>query len=624
MTMDDVVSKPQGADGTSHGDPLGLNWGEQIFEAAPVGLLVVDANGLIVQANAALCAIFGYDRYTLPGKGMEFLLPERYRKDHSAALAAGQRIPEKRAIGAGSDLHGLRSDGTEFPVEIGLDPIVLGSRAMTLASVLDISQRKAMARKFERIVEAMPNGVLMIDGDGNIARANKALATMFGYEIGELMGRKLEMLLPEKIRTGHVAHRNTYLEAPGDRAMGAGRDLYGCHKDGRMIPVEIGLSPITVSGINMVVASIIDISERKRLSQRFKQIVDAAPQGILIIDQAATITLVNSSLCEIFGHAAEDLIGSPLECLLPERYREGHVGIRNGFLAEPHKRAMGLGQDLTALHRDGTEFPVEIGLSPIISESGMSILASVTDITGRKNAEHKLQQANQELEEFTSVASHDLRSPLRGIANLLEWIEEDLGDGAPQTVRGHIDKAAIRVRRMERLIDDLLDYARAGQQSDEVEVIDVDMLTNEIIGLVAPESGFTFEKDIRVAPFHGSRVPLETCIRNLVSNAIKHHDRDTGHIVISAVEETGYCVIRVADDGPGIPPEVRNRVFRLFQTLNASKDDGTGLGLAISKRLVEGHGGCISIESSENGRGTTFRFQWPMFHRRDLGDGEKA
>ncbi|MDA0663743.1 MAG: PAS domain-containing sensor histidine kinase [Proteobacteria bacterium] len=503
MTMDDVVSKPQGADGTSHGDPLGLNWGEQIFEAAPVGLLVVDANGLIVQANAALCAIFGYDRYTLPGKGMEFLLPERYRKDHSAALAAGQRIPEKRAIGAGSDLHGLRSDGTEFPVEIGLDPIVLGSRAMTLASVLDIS-------------------------------------------------------------------------------------------------------------------------ERNRMLQQFEQIVDAAPQGILIIDQAATITLVNSSLCEIFGHAAEDLIGSPLECLLPERYREGHVGIRNGFLAEPHKRAMGLGQDLTALHRDGTEFPVEIGLSPIVSESGMSILASVTDITGRKNAEHKLQQANRELEEFTSVASHDLRSPLRGIANLLEWIEEDLGDGAPQTVRGHIDKAAIRVRRMERLIDDLLDYARAGQQSDEVEVIDVDMLTNEILGLVAPESGFTFEKDIRVAPFHGSRVPLETCIRNLVSNAIKHHDRDTGHIVISAVEEAGYCVTRVTDDGPGIPPEVRDRVFRLFQTLNASKDGGTGLGLAISKRLVEGHGGSICIESSETGRGTTFRFQWPMFHRRDLGDGEKA
>lgn len=159
---------------------------------------------------------------------------------------------------------------------------------------------------------------------------------------------------------------------------------------------------------------------------------------------------------------------------------------------------------------------------------------------------------------------------------------------------------------------------RARTDSQEVETIDIKAMVNDILDLTEPPATFTFEKNLQLTRLVGSRTPVETCLRNLIGNAVKHHDRDDGHVEISCVEEGGFCVFRVADDGPGIPPTVHDRIFKLFQTLNKSRDGGTGLGLAITKRLVERHGGSIAIQSNENSRGTAFVVRWPMFHRRDL------
>jgi signal transduction histidine kinase len=288
-----------------------------------------------------------------------------------------------------------------------------------------------------------------------------------------------------------------------------------------------------------------------------------------------------------------------------------------GYRATGEARMMGRGRDLTALHRDGTELPVEIGLSRVRWQRKTMTLAAVSDISVRKRLELELRQANANLQEFTYVASHDLRSPLRGIADLMEWIQGDLGAGAPPEVTKNLGRVSQRIQRMERLIDDLLSYARAGRAATEYTLVDIEGLVRETLEIQPLPSGFDVELDLPVAPFQATKTPLETALRNLIGNAVKHHDRPNGRIRVQACEDDSYCVVSVIDDGPGIPGASKDRIFKLFQTLTANERGGSGIGLALTKRVIEVHGGRIEVSSPVlEGRGACFRFWWPRFPRR--------
>jgi signal transduction histidine kinase len=193
----------------------------------------------------------------------------------------------------------------------------------------------------------------------------------------------------------------------------------------------------------------------------------------------------------------------------------------------------------------------------------------------------------------------------------------DLGEHAAPEVTRNLGRVALRIQRMERLIDDLLSYARAGQAATEFTLVDLDTLVRGILEIQPPPAGFTVELDLAVAPFLATHTPLETALRNLLSNAVKHHDRSTGRLSVTASVDDSLCQISVTDDGPGVPPTGRERIFKLFQTLAASERAGSGIGLALTKRLVEVHGGRIELISPVNdGRGACFRFWWPRFPRR--------
>jgi len=297
---------------------------------------------------------------------------------------------------------------------------------------------------------------------------------------------------------------------------------------------------------------------------------------------------------------------------------------RQSFSVSPSKCccpcATGIGRDVTGLRKDGRELPVEIGLSSIITENGPMTLAAVVDITMRKRAELQLREANAQLEEFTYVSSHDLRAPIRGILTLLDWIKEDLGATAPDSVFTNMERMTIRLARMDQLIGDLLTYARSGRRSAQIERIDLANLVAEIAELEPIPDGMTLELDLGAQTIEGARTPLQTVLRNLYSNAIKHHDKPDGHISFKAGESGGYCVISVIDDGPGIPESAQSRVFRLFQTLTSTERKGSGLGLAVAKRLTESHGGRIELTSVKNQPGCTFEVWWPKFMRSDLND----
>lgn len=352
----------------------------------------------------------------------------------------------------------------------------------------------------------------------------------------------------------------------------------------------------------------------------FDCLFNTSPMGLLLVDGRGLIVRINARALAMFGYEEAELVGEPIETLLPHRARPHHVAIREGYIAAPSIRAMGKGRDLTGRRKDGIEFPLEIGLSPLTTQNGMMTCASIVDITERKRAELRLREANAQLEEFTYVASHDLRSPMRGIANLINIIREDYGEQAPPAVLHNLGRMEERVNNTEKIISDLLHYARAGRRAIKAEPIVLADLIAEVVETESPPPGMTITVEASDDEFEGVRTPLTTILRNLLSNAIKHHDRETGTITLRARLEGNSCLFDVCDDGPGIPEASQGRVFRLFQTLSAAQRKGTGLGLAVVQRLVESHGGSITLLSQDGKRGCTFRVTWPRFARTDLDD----
>jgi len=292
---------------------------------------------------------------------------------------------------------------------------------------------------FEELLDAVPTGIIVTRQNGSISYLNTEAERLFGYSRRELIGQSIDVLLPERFSENHAQHRQTFIDSPSTRHMGIGRDLFGRRKNGSEFPLEIGLRPLESNGEKFVAASIVDITTRKQLEDRFEKVIEASPYGQILIDDKGIIQLINKSLLELFGYKSEELLGNSMDILVPERYRENHSALRDTYIQTPSLRAMGAGRDLTGRHKNGTEIPIEIGLNPVETEKGRLTLAVVTDISERKRLVLSLQQANAHLEEFTYVASHDLKSPLRGIADLLEWIVEDLGADTLPSVANNID-----------------------------------------------------------------------------------------------------------------------------------------------------------------------------------------
>ncbi|MGB5718615.1 MAG: ATP-binding protein, partial [Gammaproteobacteria bacterium] len=253
------------------------------------------------------------------------------------------------------------------------------------------------------------------------------------------------------------------------------------------------------------------------------------------------------------------------------------------------------------------------------------------EINERLSAEKELQRLNetleqrvairtaeaerhvQELEQFAYVTSHDLKAPLRGIANLATWLEEDLSDKLTESTREQLRLLRDRVQRMNALIEGLLEYSRIGKAAHSRGSVDSAELLAEVIDSLSPPDGFIVDVAANMPILHTDRLHLYQVFSNLIGNSIKHGKGEQGHTAVTVQERGEYYVFTVSDDGPGIAPEYHDRIFKMFQTL-AAKDYGsnTGIGLALVRKIVQEHGGSITVES-DKGKGATFRFSWPRY-----------
>ncbi|WP_131195085.1 CHASE3 domain-containing protein [Lichenihabitans psoromatis] len=250
----------------------------------------------------------------------------------------------------------------------------------------------------------------------------------------------------------------------------------------------------------------------------------------------------------------------------------------------------------------------------------LGVVTLLTDITDRKRMERRLAQqardllrSNEELEQFAYVASHDLKAPLRGIENLVSWIEEDLEGVLTGDTQTNMDLLKSRVRRLESLLDDLLAYSRAGRADDQSDAVDTRLVVEELAALVSPPEGFEITADPSLPKLQTPRAPLTQVFQNLIGNAIKHHDRPSvGHVMVAAAPGEGVTEFTITDDGPGIPDRFFDRVFGMFQTLKPRDEvEGSGMGLAIVKKLIERRGGKVWLSGGEAGRGLKVHFTWP-------------
>lgn len=346
---------------------------------------------------------------------------------------------------------------------------------------------------------------------------------------------------------------------------------------------------------------------------RLRQIIASAPVGMIIVDGDGAILQANPAAEHQFGYGDGGLTGQAVETLLPGLRKSWDLdGPGDNGPARPES-----GPGPHGVRRDGVHFPVEIARAPFESRHGQQMLLMVTDITERDEARRKLEAhsralelINRDLDDFAYVASHDLRAPLTAIASLVGWLEEDAGALLPEASQGHLALIGNRVKRMARLLEDLLEYSRAGRTNSAVEPVDVTELIHQIVDL--HQGARPLEVHTGDLPaLATARVPLHQIFRNLISNAIKHHDGERCAIRVNAIRQNGYFEFCVEDDGPGIPRAFHHKVFNMFQTLRPRDEvEGSGMGLPLVRKLVERYGGLVWIAGRE-GRGTAVYFTWP-------------
>ena len=601
-----------------------------VFDNVVDGIIILNERGYIQSANAAALEIFGYEADEVPGKHLQRLIAESFTDDSGKAI--GELVGNNQdKLRLQQETVGRHKDGKTFPMEFAISEMQLENEHLFIAIVRDITERKHSQEtllKQAQLLDLANDTIMVRDLNDTITYWNQGAQRLYGWTsaeaVGNLVHRFLNTEFPQPLEDiKEIVFKDGYWNG----------ELVHSRRDGTRIAVASGWTlqrdelgePVAYLEINQ------DITERKRSEaalrkseELYRTLVKNFPNGaVLLFDQELRYNIAEGTGLAMVKLDSEALTAKTIWQVFPPKTAQ---------VLEPIYREALAGQVTV------TEIPFAnrlycVHVLPVSNEEGevSSGMMMTQDITETKRAEEALrsraeelarlttalaqttailEKRNVELDQFAYLVSHDLKAPLRAIANLSQWLEEDLEAHLTEDTRHQMELMRTRVHRMEALINGLLQYSRVGRLRTAMEPVDVEALLAEVIDSLAPPPMFTVKVMPGMPTLITERLPLEQVFANLISNGIKHNHRPDGQIVISVEDQTDFYEFAVADNGPGIPPEFHEKVFVMFQTLQARDTvENTGVGLAIVKKIIEDQGGTISLKS-ERDQGATFRFTW--------------
>jgi PAS domain S-box-containing protein len=481
--------------------------------------------------------------------------------------------------------------------------------------VLDIGERRRFERDHNRIFELSQDLLCVAGDDGYFKRINPAWGRLLGWDDDELTRRPfLEFVHPDD-RPATVEAYERQIQA--GQTIVSFENRYRC-KDGSYRALLWNSTPVVSEGL--VYGAAHDVTERNKADSWVRGLLESAPDAMIVVSSGGRIVLANAQAEALFGYPRAELRDQPVEMLIPERLRSGHPEFVAGYVAAPQVRAMGSGRELYARRRDGSEFPVEIGLSPVRSDEGLHVVAAIRDVSERRRAESLLrtaketaEAANKELESFSYSVSHDLRAPLRAIDGFPRILLEEYGEKLDDEAQRLLGVLLANTAKMGQLIDDLLAFSRLGREPMRVTRVDMTALAGAVLRDALASGEASPQCTVHPLPrAEGDPALLRQVWVNLISNAIKFTARtQRAEIEVGAREEANAVVYWVRDNGAGFDMRYANKLFGVFQRLHRDAEfPGTGVGLAIVQRIVARHGGSVRAKGAV-GAGATFEFSLP-------------
>lgn len=560
-------------------------------------IYMLDPFGMISSWNVGAERIYGYAANEIVGQSFISLFSS---KDQAEGVPE-RELEQARLSGRFEcrEVWRCRQDNSLFLAEVVTSPVwdAAGNLQGYANVTRDVSMRQRMEDRFRRVVEYSPGAIVMVNERGIIEMVNTQTERLFGYTREEMLSQPMEMLLPIRFRRQHPTLRATFFASPSPRPMGAGRELFGLHCNGSEFPIEIGLNPIETDDGMMVLSVIVDISERKRLEQRFRQVVQEAPSAMIMVNQQGKIILFNRLAETTFGYQEQEMLGQLMEVLIPDRFRQAHPQLRTSFLLRPEARPMGAGRELFGLRKDGVEFPIEIGLNPIETEEGTMVLAAIVDITSRKSAQLLQDAALKEKTMLLNEIHHRVKNNLQVIISLLNMQANYVTDDNIKNVL--IDSQA-RVRSMA-LIHQLLyerhDFSRVDlgeylQRFGQLLLTSFSSPSRQIALAIEAEENQIYIELQRATP-------CGLLINELVTNAFKYaYPAGTGTVSIRlCADSANTALLVIADKGVGLPKD-------------GQAAHSKALGLQLVPILADQIGASLSIH--DNQPGVRFEIRLPM------------